>query len=132
MESAWWLGFLQRLDGVRARLRPWARPAFHVVAVAEALSWIGLLAGMWRAYVSGDGRAGIELFGPIHGAVFVAFVAVTVVAAWTLRWQVRTVVLALAAAVPPLATVMFDVIASRRGWLRDQGAVSAVGGTIGT
>lgn len=111
-------------------MRAWARPTFHVVAVAEALSWLLLLAGMWRAYVSGDGRGGIELFGPIHGGIFVAFVVVTLVAAWTLRWSVWTTLFALAAAIPPLATVIFDVVASRRGLLDDRRAMSAVGGTI--
>lgn len=94
-----------------------ARPLFHAVAVAEALSWLGLASGMWRAYVSGDGRGGIELFGPIHGAVFVAFVVVTLAAARTLRWRPLTLVLALAASIPPLATIVFDVVASRRGAL---------------
>lgn len=97
--------------------RSLARPLFHVVAIAEALSWLGLTSGMWRAYVSGDGRGGIELFGPIHGAVFVTFVVVTLAAARTLRWRPLTLVLALAASIPPLATVVFDVVASRRGAL---------------
>ena len=103
---------------------PWARAHLaspgaspHVVAIAEALSWIGLLSGMWRAYVSGDGRGGIELFGPIHGGVFIVFVVVTVAAARALRWSAPTLVLALAASIPPLATVVFDLVATRRGLL---------------
>jgi integral membrane protein len=91
--------------------------AFRVVAVAEALSWIGLLAGMYVKYVPGTTEAGVQVFGPIHGAVFVAFVLVTLLAARVLRWPVRTTLIALAASVPPLATVWFERRASRSGRL---------------
>jgi integral membrane protein len=91
--------------------------AFRVVAVAEALSWIGLLAGMYVKYGPGTTEAGVHVFGPVHGAVFVAYVLVTLAAARVLRWPWRTTVLALAASVPPLVTVAFERWASRRGAL---------------
>ncbi|WP_448626490.1 DUF3817 domain-containing protein [Geodermatophilus sp. URMC 64] len=90
---------------------------FRVVAVAEALSWLGLLAGMYLKYVPRTTEVGVHVFGPIHGAVFVAFVVVTLLAARVLRWPVRTTLLALAAAVPPLATVWFERRATRGGRL---------------
>ena len=46
-------------------------PAFRIVAVAEALSWAGLLAGMFVKYVLGTSEVGVQIFGPIHGGVFV-------------------------------------------------------------
>ncbi|MGY1601310.1 DUF3817 domain-containing protein [Geodermatophilus sp. SYSU D00815] len=87
---------------------------FRVVAVAEALSWIGLLAGMYVKYVPGTTEAGVQVFGPIHGAVFVVYVVVALVAARVLRWRPGTALLALVAAVPPLATVWFERWATRR------------------
>ncbi|MGY1620099.1 DUF3817 domain-containing protein [Geodermatophilus sp. SYSU D00691] len=91
--------------------------AFRVVAVAEALSWLGLLAGMHLKHVAGTTEAGVQLFGPVHGAVFVAYVVVAVVAARVLRWRPSTTLLALAAAVPPLVTVWFERWATRAGRL---------------
>ena len=102
-----------------------ARPAFHVVAVLEALSWVGLLAAMYSHYVAGGSRAGIELFGPVHGGVFLAYVVVALVAARVLRWRWWVALLALAASLPPLASVVFDVVASRRGWLARGSGVGA-------
>ena len=91
--------------------------AFRVVAVAEALSWAGLLAGMYVKHVLGTSEAGVQFFGPVHGAVFLAYVAVAVLAARVLRWSPGTTLLALAAAVPPLVTVWFERWATRTGRL---------------
>ena len=51
--------------------------AFRVVAVAEALSWLGLLTGMFFKYVVDAGEQGVQMFGPIHGTVFLTYVVVT-------------------------------------------------------
>ena len=91
--------------------------AFRVVAVAEALSWVGLLVGMYVKHVAGTSEAGVQVFGPVHGGIFLGYVAIAVVAARVLRWSVPTTLLALAASVPPLATVAFERWASRRGRL---------------
>ena len=82
-----------------------AATAFRIVAVAEALSWLGLLAGMYVKYVPQTSEAGVQVFGPIHGGVFVAYVVVALVAGRVLRWDVRTTLLALAASVPPLGSL---------------------------
>jgi integral membrane protein len=102
-----------------------AATAFRIVAVAEALSWLGLLAGMYVKYVPGTSEAGVQTFGPIHGGIFVAYVAVALAASRLLRWDVRTTLLALAASVPPLATVPFERWASRTGRLPVREAVAA-------
>ena len=92
--------------------------AFRTVAVAEALSWVGLLAGMYVKYVPETSEAGVQVFGPVHGAVFVAYVVVALVAARVLGWSRWTTLLALAASIPPLATVVFERWAARTGKLR--------------
>ena len=94
-----------------------AATAFRIVAVAEALSWLGLLAGMYVKYVPQTSEAGVQVFGPIHGAVFVAYVVVALVASRVLRWNLATTLLALVASVPPLVTVLFERWASRTGRL---------------
>ncbi|NEM06787.1 DUF3817 domain-containing protein [Geodermatophilus normandii] len=91
--------------------------AFRTVAVAEALSWIGLLAGMYVKYVPETSELGVQVFGPIHGAVFVAYVVVSLAAARVLGWSRGTTLLALAASIPPLGTVVFERWAGRTGRL---------------
>src|SRR3954462_10218719 len=58
-----------------------AATAFRIVAVAEALSWIGLLIGMYVKYVPQTTELGVHIFGPLHGGVFLASVGVAVPAA---------------------------------------------------
>ena len=99
--------------------------AFRVVAVAEALSWVGLLAGMFVKRVLDASEVGVQVFGPIHGAVFIAYVVLALLAARALRWSAGTTVLALAASVPPLATVWFERRATRAGELPVRNARTA-------
>src|SRR3712207_1207122 len=94
-----------RIAGVNPRT---AATAFRVVAVAEALSWIGLLIGMYVKYVPEPTERGLKIFGPIHGGVFVAYVVVALVTARVLKWSGGTTLLALGASIPPLATVWFE------------------------
>ena len=86
-------------------------------AIAEACSWVGLLIGMFFKYVVVFDDVGVKVFGPIHGVLFLAYVVVAVVAYRALRWDVRTLVLALIASVPPLATLWFERWAERTGRL---------------
>jgi integral membrane protein len=102
-----------------------AATAFRIVAVAEALSWLGLLIGMYVKYVPETTELGVKIFGPIHGGIFVAYVVVAVVAARVLRWSIGTTLLALAASVPPLASIVFERWASRAGRLPQDAAVTA-------
>jgi RND superfamily putative drug exporter len=90
---------------------------FRTVAVAEALTWVGLLSGMYVKYVPETSEVGVQVFGPIHGGVFVLYVLVTLWSARQLRWSAGTTLLALAASVPPLATVVFEWWARRSGRL---------------
>ena len=102
-----------------------AATAFRIVAVAEALSWVGLLIGMYVKYGPETTELGVKVFGPIHGGIFVAYVVVTLVAARVLRWSTRTTVVALVCSVPPLATVWFERLATRNGKLPRHQAVPA-------
>ena len=90
---------------------------FVVVATLEALSWLGLLAGMYVKYLTSAGDLGVKIFGPLHGGVFVAYVLLTLLVARALRWSVWTTLLALACAIPPFATLLFEWWAVRTGRL---------------
>lgn len=94
-----------------------AVPAFRAVAIAEAISWAGLLVGMMFKYLVVGNDIGVTVFGPIHGGLFLFYLAVTVLVRRPLRWNVRTTALALLASVPPLATLVFERWATRTGRL---------------
>lgn len=98
---------------------PVAARLFRIVAVAEACSWAGLLLGMFFKYVVVGNEIGVTVFGPIHGALFVAYLVVTLLAARVLRWSLPTTLLALAASIPPLATLWFERRARARGQLSE-------------
>ena len=117
-----WAECSGRIGGVNTRT---AATAFRIVAVAEALSWIGLLIGMYVKWVLKASEVGVHVFGPIHGAVFVAYVVVALLTSRVLRWSPRTTVLALICSVPPLATVWFERVATRNDRLPRQQAVPA-------
>jgi integral membrane protein len=94
-----------------------AATAFRVVAFAEALTWLGLLVGMFFKYVVDAGEQGVHVFGPIHGTVFLAYLVVTLFTWRAQRWSFPVGVLALAASVPPFCTVLFEEWARRTGRL---------------
>jgi integral membrane protein len=90
--------------------------AFSWVAIIEACTWIGLLAGMYLKYVTQTTELGVRIFGSLHGAAFIAYVILTVLVARRQRWPiVWTTLLALAASIPPCMTAVFDLVARRRG-----------------
>lgn len=93
------------------------RLIFRVVAIAEAFSWLGLLIGMFFKYVVKNTEAGVTIFGPIHGGIFVAYVLATLWTARVFRWDIRTLLWGLLSSIPPFFTVVFEKWADRRGLL---------------
>ena len=92
---------------------------FRRAAVAEAITWALLLFGMFLKYVTETTELAVRVFGMVHGIVFISFCLVTVLVAVDQRWSRGRLVLGLASAVPPFATVAFDRYAERRGLLDD-------------
>ena len=93
------------------------RTIFRVVAFAEALSWLGLLIGMYFKWVADAGEGGVKVFGPIHGTIFIAYVLVSLWVSRAYRWDAKTTVLALVSSIPPFCTVIFERWAERTGRL---------------
>jgi len=102
---------------MHARVRTWLR----VVAIVEALTWIGLLIGMAFKYVLAQDETGVQVMGPVHGAAFVAFLTVTLLAARTFDWSARVTLIGLASSVPPLGSLVFERWAVRHGQLEVPG-----------
>ena len=90
---------------------------FRVVAVAEAVTWTLLLLGMFLKYVTGTTEIGVRIGGMLHGVVFIAFCLTTVLLWIDQKWTTSRLVLGLASAIPPYATIWFDKNAEQRGEL---------------
>ena len=74
---------------------------FRMVAVAESLTYVCLLAA--TAVKCGLGEAdGVELLGPIHGVLFLAYFVLVIFVRGHRGWGARTTLGVLAAAVVPL------------------------------
>ncbi|MEV1288554.1 DUF3817 domain-containing protein [Micromonospora sp. NPDC049679] len=98
-------------------MRRTAMSLFITAAIAEAISWLALLTGMVVKYGPPQNEIGVKIFGPVHGALFVAYVLLVLVVARLGRWRWWTTVVALLCAVPPFATIIFERWARRRGLL---------------
>ncbi|MGB0436739.1 MAG: DUF3817 domain-containing protein [Mycobacterium sp.] len=91
---------------------------FRVIALAEAASWVGLLIGMYFKYLGAPRtEVGVQIFGPVHGAIFIAFVAAALLAGIAFKWGLWTWLLALLGSLVPLGSVIFLIWADRRGLL---------------
>lgn len=89
---------------------------FRIIAIAEALSWAGLLVGMYFKYAgSPQTEIGVKIFGPIHGGVFMAFLAAALLVGIARKWNVVTWALALLGSIVPLGSVIFVIWADRAG-----------------
>ncbi len=106
-------------------MRRAALSLFTIVAIAEACSWTGLLIGMFFKYVAVGTEIGVKIFGPIHGALFVAYVLLTLTVAVLNRWRLTTTLVALSCSIPPLATLVFERWARRHGLLTAREPVAA-------
>jgi integral membrane protein len=100
---------------------------FRIVALLEAVSWVGLLTGMYFKYL-GTPRTeiGVKIFGMAHGLIFVGFVVVALLAGIAFKWSLGTWALVVLAGIVPLASVIFIMWADRTGRLGSPAAAMAV------
>jgi integral membrane protein len=100
---------------------------FRLIALAEAVSWVGLLVGMYFKYL-GTPRTeiGVKVFGMTHGLIFIAFVVAGLLVGIALKWSAGTWLLALLASIVPLCSVIFLIWAEKTGRIGLAEAVPAV------
>jgi integral membrane protein len=92
------------------------RRLFRLVAIAEAITWTLLIAGLLLR--AGTGWAlGVTIGGGIHGFVFLAYAATALLVGIDRRWPAGLVALAIVAAIVPYATIPLEIVLARRGRL---------------
>jgi integral membrane protein len=95
----------------------------RVISLAEAISFLLLLVATGVKYGAGLPQ-GVKVLGPVHGMLFLGYVALVLVARGRLGWSFGRTVLALIAAVLPVAPLLVE-----RFWLRGPRPVPA--GAVG-
>jgi len=95
--------------------------AFRIAAFAEAVSWIGLLIGMFFKWIVQSGDLGVRVFGPIHGTIFLLYVVSLCAVSVKHKWSPKDSLLGLVSSIPPLMTVWFERRAEHRGLLVRRG-----------
>ncbi len=81
---------------------------FRYAAIAETISWVGLLIGMFFKYVVVHDDIGVYVFGRLHGAMFVFYVATLVWAAVADRWPMSWRIVGFLASIPPFTGLIFE------------------------
>ncbi|RKS76791.1 integral membrane protein [Actinomadura pelletieri DSM 43383] len=76
---------------------------FRYVSLAEAVSFLVLLLVAMPLKYGADAHAGVQVVGPTHGALFIAYIGLVFVVRSRLGWNLKRTVLALAAGVLPVA-----------------------------
>ncbi|WP_237565383.1 DUF3817 domain-containing protein [Ornithinimicrobium cavernae] len=111
-----------------ARQQAVARGVFRAAALAEAVSWGLLLVGMYLKWIAQVSEIGVQVFGPIHGTLFIVYCLIALATKSVFGWSWRILLLALVAAVPPFATWWFERWALRAGLLGDPDPVAEQSG----
>ena len=95
---------------------------FRIIAVAEAISWTGLIIGMIFKYSLTHNPIGVHIFGSVHGVLFLAYVGLAV-RLWRHRpWPTRVGVWALVGGILPFGSIVFERWATRHGRLSNAAA----------
>lgn len=80
---------------------------FRYIALIEATSFLLLLVASYFKNFQ-DEALGVEILGPIHGLLFVAYVVMALMLREPMRWNAKTTLLILAGAVVPFGGYFVD------------------------
>lgn len=90
---------------------------FRTLAIAEAISWTLLIAGLiLRA--TADLPIAVTIGGGIHGFVFLSYGATAILVAKNQRWGAIPTIVAIVSAIVPYATIPTEIWLHRTGRLR--------------
>jgi integral membrane protein len=86
---------------------------FRITAIAEATSFLALLVATYVKY-GHDEPIGVQILGPLHGLLFIAYVLLAFNLASRAGWTARTTIFVLVGAVLPFGGYAVDRWLARR------------------
>ena len=89
---------------------------FRIVALLEATSFIALLVATYLKHAQ-DQPEGVSILGPIHGVLFLAYVAIALAIRTEQRWSNQATLGVLVGAVLPFGGFVVDRWLARTGQL---------------
>ena len=93
------------------------RLLFRSVAIAEAITWALLIAGMVMKYVLQVGEFGVQIGGFLHGLVFIAFGLTAGFVGVNQHWGAKLTAIAMVTAIVPFVTIPLDRSLEKNGLL---------------
>lgn len=90
---------------------------FRIVAAAEAVTWALLISGLIIRATGNAPEWLIPLVGGAHGFTFLSYGVLAALVGVNQRWPVLRIVLGVALAIVPFATVPFERTVAKRGYL---------------
>lgn len=93
------------------------RKLYFVLAIAEACTWTLLITGLILKATAGIEPSLLTTIGGLHGFVFIAYGATSILIAFNQRWGFWVGLLAVITAILPYATIPFELVQAKRGAL---------------
>lgn len=109
---------LRRLLGYYQNFRPFketeAWSLFKIAAIAEAVGWTLLIAGIFcRDFILHGNNAPVAVAGRIHGMLFIAYIIAALATGPSLRWPLWRTLLAGLCSVPPYGSLLYEQVSAR-------------------
>lgn len=83
-------------------------PTFRIVALLEGLSYILLLFIATPVKYLLDDPLYVKLLGMPHGVLFIAYIAMAIAITPAMKWNIKTLIIVLLAAIIPFGTFYVD------------------------
>jgi integral membrane protein len=88
---------------------------FRIAAIAEAVGWALLIAGILLGqYVFVGSRVPVAIAGRIHGTLFLVYIAAVFVLSPSQGWSKKRTIIAGVASVPPYGSLIFEQWAAHK------------------
>lgn len=98
---------------------------YKTLAFAEAVTWTLLLSGLAIRSTIGAPPQLLLVVGGLHGFVFLAYGATSVLVGVNQRWGIGRTLAAVALAIVPYATIPFEKVVEKRGLLKGSWRLAA-------
>ena len=93
------------------------RALFRSLSIGEAMTWALLLSALVARAIFGADPIVVTITGSIHGAMFLGYAVTAALVGVNQRWHPGRIVLGVALAIVPFATVPFELATDRKGLL---------------